>query len=111
VQFSVVSSQFPADFCLNPSTVGLLLSVSSKTFGGVQFVVNSNDHLPRHVHGLTGETQAKVELLGNGTVALSKQRGAVQPPNAKRSDVRKILNMAAQHFEELVALWESVHGR
>ena len=77
----------------------------------MQFVVNSNDHLPRHVQGFTGETQVKIDLLENGTVDLSKQRGAVQPANAKRSDVRKILNMAAQHFEELVALWESVHGR
>jgi hypothetical protein len=35
---------------------------------------------------------------------------AVQPGNAKRSDVKKILNAAALHFEELAALWEEMHG-
>jgi hypothetical protein len=28
----------------------------------------------------------------------------------KRSDVRKVLNAAAEHFEAIVAAWEEMHG-
>ena len=70
----------------------------------------ANDHPPRHVHGFAGETEAVVELRIDGGVALSKRRDAVQPGHAKRSDVKKILTVAALHFEELVVLWEEMHG-
>jgi hypothetical protein len=30
---------------------------------------------------------------------------------AKRSDVNKILKTAAEHFDNLAALWEAVHGK
>jgi hypothetical protein len=33
------------------------------------------------------------------------------PQNAKRSDVKRILNAAAQHFDELTKLWEEIHGK
>jgi hypothetical protein len=33
------------------------------------------------------------------------------PANAKRRDVKKILNVAALHFEELAGLWEEIHGK
>ena len=85
--------------------------MSSLTFDAVQFVVYSNDHPPRHVHGFTGEMEAVVDLHADGNVALADREDAVRPANAKRSDVRKILNSAATHFEELVALWESIHGQ
>jgi hypothetical protein len=84
--------------------------VGSLRFGGIRFVVYSNDHLPRHVHGFAGETEAIVDLRLNGTVALAKRNDAIRPANAKRSDVKKILKAAAQHFEELAALWEDIHG-
>ncbi|HEX9118992.1 MAG TPA: hypothetical protein VF840_00480 [Terriglobales bacterium] len=35
---------------------------------------------------------------------------AIRPSNAKRSDVRKVLNVAARHFEELLELWEKMHA-
>ncbi|MFY9748273.1 MAG: DUF4160 domain-containing protein [Acidobacteriaceae bacterium] len=85
--------------------------MGSLTFDGVRFVVYSNDHPPRHVHGFTGETEAIVDLRADGNVALGDRENPVRPATAKRSDVRKILNAAALHFEELVALWESVHGQ
>lgn len=84
--------------------------MGSLRFGGVLFVVFSNDHPPRHVHGFTGEAQAIVDLRSDGTVALANRDDAIRPANAKRSDVRKILNMAAEHFEELATLWETIHG-
>ena len=77
---------------------------------GVLFVVYSNDHLPRHVHGFTSESEVIVDLLENGDVDLAMRKDAVRPANARRSDVRKILGLAAEYFEELVALWEKVHG-
>jgi hypothetical protein len=50
-----------------------------------------------------------VELQFDGTVALARRGDAVRPVNAKRSDVKKILRAAAEHFEELAALWEAIH--
>jgi hypothetical protein len=32
------------------------------------------------------------------------------PPMPERSDVRTILAAAAEHFDELVALWRKIHG-
>jgi len=86
-------------------------SVGSVRFDGVLFVAYSNDHPPPHVHGFAGDSQAIVDLRPDGTIALAKRNDAVTPANAKRSDVRQILNSAALHFEELVALWEEVNGK
>jgi hypothetical protein len=72
-------------------------------------VAYPNDHLPRHVHGFTGETEAIVDLLLDGNAALAERADAVRPPNAKRSEVKKILSAAASHFDELVELWEKNH--
>ena len=69
-----------------------------------------NDHPPRHVHGFAGETQAIVDLCWDGSVKLANRDDAIRPANAKRSDVKKILRAAAEHFEELAALWESIYG-
>jgi hypothetical protein len=71
----------------------------------------SNDHPPRHVHGFSGETEVIVDLLSTGDVALADRKDAIRPGDAKRADVRKILNAAAEHFDELVALWEKIHGK
>jgi len=83
--------------------------MGSLRFKGVHFVAYPNDHLPRHVHGFTGETEVILDLQLDGNVAQSDRWDAVRPPNAKRSDVKKILNEAAAHFDELVALWEANH--
>jgi hypothetical protein len=85
--------------------------VGSLRFGGVLFVAYSNDHWPRHVHGFASETEAIVDLRLDGTVALAKRDDAIRPSDAKRSDVKKILNAAALHFEELAGLWEEIHGK
>jgi Domain of unknown function (DUF4160) len=85
--------------------------VGSLKFEGVLFVAYSNDHWPRHVHGFASETEAIVDLRWDGTVAISNRNDAIRPSGAKRSDVRKILRVAAQHFEELAELWEEVHGK
>jgi hypothetical protein len=85
--------------------------VGSRQFGAIRFVVYSNDHWPRHVHGFADETEAIVDLLAGGDVALANRADAIRPLNAKRSDVKKILVSAAENFEALVALWEGIHGK
>jgi hypothetical protein len=84
--------------------------VVSLRFGAIRFVVYSNDHPPRHAHGFTGETEVIVDLLAERTVALAAREDAIRPANAKWSDVRRILRAAAEHFDELVQLWEDIHG-
>ena len=78
--------------------------------GAVRFKIYPQDHEPRHVHGLYAGIEVIVALLADGTVALARRGDAVQPRNAKRSDVRKVLNAAAEYFEDLVAAWEEMHG-
>jgi hypothetical protein len=84
--------------------------MSSRRFGSTRFVAYPQDHDPRHVHGFAGEIKVIVDLRENGTVALADRGDAIRPSNAKRSDVRKVLNVAARHFEELLELWEGMHA-
>jgi len=84
--------------------------VASLRVGGVLFVAYPQDYTPRHVHGFTGEVEVIVDLRANRTVALVDRPDAIRPGNAKRSSVRRILNEAAAHSDELVALWEKMHG-
>ena len=84
--------------------------MSSLTFDSIRFTVHSNDHEPRHVHGFLSETEIVIELGIDGDVRLSTRKDAVRPANAKRADVRKLLTKAAEHFDELIELWERVHG-
>jgi hypothetical protein len=84
--------------------------VGSKTFDGVWFTSYSLDHAPPHVHGSYAETTVIVDLLPDGTTARSNRRDAEKPTNAKRSDVQRILRVAAAHAAELHALWEKTHG-
>jgi|SRR5580704_1130931 hypothetical protein len=89
----------------------IIVSVGSLKFEGVLFVAYSNDHSPRHIHGFAGETEVIVDLRLGGTVAISNRNDAIRPSDAKRSDVKKILNTAALHFVELTGLWEEIHGK
>ena len=84
--------------------------MGSKTFDGVWFISYSDDHPPPHVHGSYAETVVLVDLLPDGTTRQSARGDAVQPENAKRSDVRHILKTAQAHAAELRALWEKTHG-
>lgn len=52
-----------------------------------------------------------IDLLESGDVRIADRELAVSPPNAKKSDVRKTLALAAANFDELVELWESIHGK
>jgi hypothetical protein len=84
--------------------------VASIRFAGVLFVAYPQDHTPRYVHGFVDESEVIVDLCLNGTVALADRVDAIRPGNAKRSSVRRVLNTAADNFDELVALWERMHA-
>jgi hypothetical protein len=94
----------------NPSCLGYTRCVASLRFGNVRFIAYPQDHEPRHVHGFVEQTEAIVDLTFSGDVMLADRPDCIRPGNAKRSDVRKILRTAAEHFEELVSLWEKMHA-
>ena len=83
--------------------------MASLRFGSILFVAYPQDHTPRHVHGFCDETEVILDLGDERIVGLANRPDAIRPPNAKRSSVRRILNVAAEHFDELVALWEKMH--
>lgn len=85
--------------------------MSSVKFDSVRFSVYPNDHPPRHVHGSLGRTRVIVDILDNGDVQLADRVRAIRPKNAKTSDVRKVLQSAADHSDQLKTLWEKVHGK
>lgn len=91
------------------SSLGYAWIVSSVRLSGVLFIAYPQDHMPRHVHAFAEETEVIVDLRKARTVALADRSDAIRPGNAKRSSVRHILETAAEHFDELVQLWEKMH--
>jgi Domain of unknown function (DUF4160) len=88
--------------------------MASLTFEGVIFSVFSNDHPPRHVHAQAAGVVVIINLRQDGMVEIAKRkRGqlAIKPGNAKKSEVKRALRMAALHFEALAELWERVHEK
>lgn len=84
--------------------------MASLRFGGVLFVAYPQDHEPRHVHGFFEEAEVIVDLGADRRVRVADRSDAIRPPDAKKSSVRKILKCSAEHFDELVTLWEKMHG-
>ena len=80
--------------------------MGSIRFEGVRFAAYSNDHDPMHVHGFYAEVEVIVELRRDGTVLLADRKDAVRPRNGSRADVRHVLAVATNHFDELIALLE-----
>jgi hypothetical protein len=86
--------------------------VGSLRFDGVRFVAYPQDHKPSHVHGFYAEAEVIVELReGSGReVVLAARNDAIRPGGARRSDVKHVLQVAAEHFDELVQLWREAHA-
>lgn len=71
---------------------------------GFRFVIYTLDHEPAHVH-VTGAGQAKINLLGpEGAPEL------VFSIEISRTDMRRLMNEAAEHQERLLGEWERIHG-
>jgi hypothetical protein len=84
--------------------------MGSIRFDGIRFVVYTMDHEPRHIHGFYAEVEVIVDHLSDGNVSLANRTDAIRPSNGSKSDVRHVLIVAAEHFDELVSLWEKHHG-
>jgi hypothetical protein len=84
--------------------------MGSLRFDGIRFTAYTMDHAPRHVHGFYADIEVIVDLRLDGSVSLARRKDAVRPGNGSVADTRHVLNMAARHFEKLVALWEKHHG-
>jgi hypothetical protein len=83
--------------------------LGSLRFDGISFSVYVHDHPPCHVHGKVNGVVVIIEFR-NGRAVVAHRRNPIRPANAKRSDVKKILQAAADNAELLIALWESTHG-
>ncbi|MGA9129208.1 MAG: DUF4160 domain-containing protein [Terracidiphilus sp.] len=84
--------------------------MGSLRFDGIRFTAYTMDHAPRHVHGFYADIEVIVDLRLDGSVLLARRKDAVRPGNGSVANVRHVLNVAAQHFEKLAALWEKHHG-
>jgi hypothetical protein len=61
------------------------------------------------VHAFVAEAEVVVDLREDGNVTLADRPDAIRPAKAKRSDVKKALELAAEYFEDLVEMWEAMH--
>jgi hypothetical protein len=52
-----------------------------------------------------------VELFEDWTVALSTRRRAIIPSSMKKSDIKKVLQVAGRRAEQLWRLWEKRDGK
>jgi len=69
------------------------------------------DHPPPHVHARYAEIAVILDLLPGGGIAISRRVFAVRPPNAKQSDVNRVLRVAQANESALRALWRSLYGK
>jgi hypothetical protein len=90
-----------------PKRLGYNGLVSSLRVGEVRFRVYPQDHEPRHVHGFIGSGTAIVDLRADGTVSLANRSD--NTCGLTRSEVRKVLDAAADAFNDLAKLWEEMH--
>lgn len=82
----------------------------SLTFRGVKFFVYTDDHEPRHIHCFAGGVEVIINLPEDGVVVLARDGKGVFSGKVKRNDLKRILSIAVENFDELVNLWEEIHG-
>lgn len=81
--------------------------MSGLRVGEVRFRVYPQDHDPRHVHGFIGSGEVIIDLRADGTVDLAKRED--NNCGLTRSEIRKVLDAAADAFNALTELWERMH--
>ncbi len=84
--------------------------MGSLRYRSFRFVAYSNDHLPGHIHAFFEEAEVIVDLRQNRPVAIADRANAYSPKNLNMVKLKRVLNAAADNFDQLVALWEDVHG-
>lgn len=84
--------------------------MGSLRFDGVWFMIYVDDHPPPHVHARYAEIAVILDLLPGGSIAISRRAFAVRPPNAKQSDVNRVVRVARENQAALRNLWRSLYG-
>lgn len=84
--------------------------MGSILFDGVTFRAYPEDHEPPHVHGRYQDIVVIVELAEGRRVRLADRNDAVRPADAKTNQVRHVLRVAGEHFDELMEKWEAAHA-
>jgi hypothetical protein len=51
-----------------------------------------------------------LELCVDGTIRIADREDAIRPGDAKKNQIRRIINVANQHFDDLSELWEEAHA-
>jgi hypothetical protein len=69
---------------------------------GMRFFIFVDDHQPAHVH-VRGSGRVKIDI-SQPRVRLISENGM------KANDVRRALEAAQSHREELLAAWRQLHG-
>ncbi len=72
---------------------------------GLRVVIFVDDHHPAHVH-VFGDGQAKINLSGRGGTP-----ELIWVDRMTRGEVRRAVRIVVEARTELLARWESIHGR
>lgn len=83
--------------------------MGSYRFDGVTFRVYPEDHEPPHVHGSYQGVLVIVELGMDRAIRIANRWDAIRPGNAKKNQVRHILQVAGLHYDDLMELWREAH--
>ncbi len=72
---------------------------------GFRFVIYTLDHEPAHIH-ITGDGQAKVNLLGPGGAPV-----VIYSIGIRRSALRRLIAEVVERQDIFLREWERIHGR
>ena len=84
--------------------------MGSLRLGQVLFCAISGDHpgqRPPHLHAYVGSIQVIISLLPDGSIGFSPHHpNPIRGKAAKRNQVRAVLEIAEEHYDQLQKLWE-----
>ena len=73
---------------------------------GLRFVIFTNDHEPAHVHAMSPDGEAKIDLVAaGGAPVLVWVRGRMS-----NADVRRAMAEVGREQVRLLAAWRVIHG-
>ncbi len=72
---------------------------------GYRIVIFTDDHLPAHVHAISGPARAKI-ALGDWGVPPS----LIEVDGIHKGDMRKIFDAVCENQDMLLAKWREIHG-
>ena len=73
--------------------------------GSLRFVIWPNDHAPPHVHVISGDTEASIELgEAPGLPRLAVNQGM------KRAELAVALQAVLEHRDDPSRRWNEIHG-